>query len=210
MASSINASTSGAGGVITTADNTGILQLQTAGVTAVTVNASSALGVGTSPSYGTSGQVLTSAGTGAAPTWSTISAGSMTLLGTVATTSGNSVSLGSLTLTGYTQLQIVWQSIYNNGVGGYSYYLSSDNTQSAGYYSSYNFGSGATFALSGIGNINLTNGSFSVGVGKDTDGSTNSICSGKTNITTATTTIYLRLASTYTFGGGSFLIYGVK
>ncbi len=79
MASSINASTSGAGGLITTADNTGILQLQTAGVTAVTVNASSALGVGTSPSYGTSGQVLTSAGTGAAPTWSTISAGATTL-----------------------------------------------------------------------------------------------------------------------------------
>jgi hypothetical protein len=40
MASSINASTSGAGGVITTADNTGILNLQTAGTTAVTVDAS--------------------------------------------------------------------------------------------------------------------------------------------------------------------------
>ena len=40
MASSINASTSGAGGVITTADNTGILQLQTAGTTAITVDAS--------------------------------------------------------------------------------------------------------------------------------------------------------------------------
>ncbi len=40
MASSINASTSGAGGVITTADNTGILNIQTAGTTAVTVDAS--------------------------------------------------------------------------------------------------------------------------------------------------------------------------
>jgi hypothetical protein len=37
---SINASTSGAGGVITTADNTGILNLQTAGTNAVTVDAS--------------------------------------------------------------------------------------------------------------------------------------------------------------------------
>jgi hypothetical protein len=37
---SINASTSGAGGVITTADNTGILNIQTAGTTAVTVDAS--------------------------------------------------------------------------------------------------------------------------------------------------------------------------
>ena len=52
MASSINASTSGAGGVITTADNTGILNLQTAGTTAVTVNASQNVGIGTtSPSY---------------------------------------------------------------------------------------------------------------------------------------------------------------
>ena len=38
MASSINASTSGAGGVITTADNTGILQLQAAGTTIATVS----------------------------------------------------------------------------------------------------------------------------------------------------------------------------
>jgi hypothetical protein len=48
---SINASTSGAGGVITTADNTGILNIQTAGTTAVTVNASQNIGIGTaSPS----------------------------------------------------------------------------------------------------------------------------------------------------------------
>ena len=40
MASSINASTSGAGGLISTADNTGILNLQTGGTTAVTIDAS--------------------------------------------------------------------------------------------------------------------------------------------------------------------------
>jgi hypothetical protein len=52
MASSINASTSGAGGVITTADNTGILNLQTASTTAVTIDASQNVGIGTtSPSY---------------------------------------------------------------------------------------------------------------------------------------------------------------
>jgi hypothetical protein len=38
MASSINASTSGAGGVITTADNTGILQLQSGGTTIATIS----------------------------------------------------------------------------------------------------------------------------------------------------------------------------
>lgn len=48
MASTINASTSGAGGVITTADSSGVLQLQTAGTTAVTVDASQNVGIGTS------------------------------------------------------------------------------------------------------------------------------------------------------------------
>lgn len=52
MASSINASTSGAGGLITTADNTGILQLQSAGTTVATVN-SNGIGLGTGvPSSG--------------------------------------------------------------------------------------------------------------------------------------------------------------
>jgi hypothetical protein len=47
MASSINASTSGAGGVITTADSSGVLNIQTAGNTAVTVDASQNVGIGT-------------------------------------------------------------------------------------------------------------------------------------------------------------------
>jgi hypothetical protein len=50
MASIINASTSGVGGVITTADNSGILNIQTAGTTAITVNASQNVGVGVTPS----------------------------------------------------------------------------------------------------------------------------------------------------------------
>ena len=48
MASSINASTSA--GVITTADTSGILQLQTAGTTAVTIDASQNAGLGVTPS----------------------------------------------------------------------------------------------------------------------------------------------------------------
>ena len=40
MSSTINASTASGGGVITTADASGILQLQTAGVTALTIDAS--------------------------------------------------------------------------------------------------------------------------------------------------------------------------
>ena len=47
MPSIINASTSGAGGVITTADSSGQLQLQTAGTTAVTIDTSQNVGIGT-------------------------------------------------------------------------------------------------------------------------------------------------------------------
>ena len=51
------------------------LQLQTVGTTRFTVGTSGELGIGASPSYGTSGQVLTSGGSGAAPTWTTVSSG---------------------------------------------------------------------------------------------------------------------------------------
>lgn len=42
---------------------------------ALTINTSGAFGVGTTPSYGTSGQVLTSNGSAAAPTWGTVATG---------------------------------------------------------------------------------------------------------------------------------------
>lgn len=59
MASSINASTSGAGGVITTADATGILNIQTASTTAVTVDASQNVGIGLTPSsWGSGSQAI--------------------------------------------------------------------------------------------------------------------------------------------------------
>ena len=88
MASSISAGTTSSTALVATADTTGILALQSNnGVTGLTLNASQALGVGSTPSFGTSGQVLTSAGSGAAPTW-----GSSIVSGTaVASTSGTSI-----------------------------------------------------------------------------------------------------------------------
>ena len=52
MSSTINASTASGGGVITTADASGILQLQTAGVTGLTIDASQNVGIGTSSPNG--------------------------------------------------------------------------------------------------------------------------------------------------------------
>ena len=78
MASSLNADNgivSGSAGLKSTADSSGVLALQSNGTTGITLNTSLAVGVGSSPSYGTSGQVLTSGGSGAAPTWTTPAAG---------------------------------------------------------------------------------------------------------------------------------------
>jgi hypothetical protein len=56
---SIDASTSGAGGIITTADNTGILNLQTASTTAVTIDASQNVGIGATSPYSATQDKLT-------------------------------------------------------------------------------------------------------------------------------------------------------
>jgi hypothetical protein len=75
MPATINADNgvvSGSAGVKTTADTSGVLALQSNGTTGLTLNTSLAIGVGSGNSRGTSGQVLTSAGSGAAPTWSTV------------------------------------------------------------------------------------------------------------------------------------------
>lgn len=75
MPSTINASVSPTTGIITTADSSGVLALQSNGTTGLTLSTTLAVGVGSSPSYGTNGQVLTSSGSGAAPTWTTPSSG---------------------------------------------------------------------------------------------------------------------------------------
>ena len=70
-----------------------------------TLNAAGALGLGTSPSYGSAGQVLTSGGSSATATWSTPTTGTVTSVsgaGTVngLTLTGTVTTSGSLTLGG--------------------------------------------------------------------------------------------------------------
>jgi len=92
MATTINATTTG---LVETSDGTAVLALQTGGTTAVTINATQALGVGSSPSYGTAGQFLTSGGSGAAPTWTTGGTGTVTSVGWT----GGIVSVATATTT---------------------------------------------------------------------------------------------------------------
>jgi hypothetical protein len=71
MTTTINADTL-FGGAVVTADASGILGLQAAGNTVLTLNPARAVGVGQTPSFGNIGQILTSQGATAAPTWSTL------------------------------------------------------------------------------------------------------------------------------------------
>jgi hypothetical protein len=71
----ISAGTTTTTALSSTGNTDGTLQFQVNGTTAsVTLNTLGAIGVGSSPSFGTSGQVLTSAGSTAAPAWATPSA----------------------------------------------------------------------------------------------------------------------------------------
>ena len=74
--STIAAGTTTGTALVSTGNTDGTLQLQVNGTTpSVTLAANGAVGVGSSPSYGTSGQLLTSSGSGSAPTWTTVSGG---------------------------------------------------------------------------------------------------------------------------------------
>jgi len=75
MATTINATTTG---LVETSDGTAILDLQTGGTTALRVNASQAIGVGSTPAFGTAGQFLTSQGNAASPTWTSGGSGTVT------------------------------------------------------------------------------------------------------------------------------------
>jgi hypothetical protein len=90
--SSISAGTSSGTALVITGDTTGALAFKTGGsaTAALTLDSTGAIGVGSTPGYGTNGQFLTSSGTSAAPTWTTLSAG-FTLGTPVATTSGTSI-----------------------------------------------------------------------------------------------------------------------
>ena len=112
--SSIAAGTSAGTALVSTGDTSGALQLQVNGTTpSVTLAANGSIGVGSTPAYGTSGQVLTSAGSAAAPTWSTVSAG-FTLGTPVASTSGTSIDFTGIPA-GVKQIIVSFNGVSTSG-----------------------------------------------------------------------------------------------
>jgi hypothetical protein len=74
--STISAGTTLTTALVQTGDTTGTLIIKTnnGNTTAVTFNTAGAIGIGASPSYGTSGQALISGGSAAAPSWQAVQA----------------------------------------------------------------------------------------------------------------------------------------
>jgi hypothetical protein len=151
MASTISAGTTSSTALVATADTSGILALQSNnGVTGLTLNASQAIGVGSTPSFGTSGQVLTSAGSAASPTWTTFSG--ITSGTAVATTSGTSVDFTGLPAT----VKRITVMFNNNGFVGAANFLlqiGAGSVVTSGYASVSNYSSGGGGAA-----ISATNG----------------------------------------------------
>jgi hypothetical protein len=93
---------------------------------AMTLSNSGALGFGNTPSYGSSGQVLTSGGSGAAPTWTTPSAGAVSFVSSVIASGASTVSFTGLTSTPAYYF-IEFDGVIGSSGGTFECVLSTDN-----------------------------------------------------------------------------------
>jgi hypothetical protein len=183
------------------------------------IGSSGQLGVA-GANYGTSGQVLTSGGASAAPSWATPSSGGMTLLGTITTTTGTSRTLTGLTLTGYQFVVLYWKGVSSSGNGIQVGVNDGTDTISVNSRDATSSSSGSAIHFTTW--LNLTNGSFfSSGwttipgdygsAFVDTNpGGGGKFGTGRTRISTATTTIDVRIQAGTAFDAGSVDVYGVK
>jgi hypothetical protein len=111
--SSISAGTSVGSALVQTGDTTGALQLQVNGTTpSITLAANGSIGVGSTPGYGTSGQVLTSAGTGSAPTWSAPASSAMVFLSTTTGTDAATIDVETTFDSTYNMYMLVGELVY--------------------------------------------------------------------------------------------------
>jgi len=168
--STIAAGTTSGTALVSTGNTSGELQLQVNGTTpSVTLAANGSIGVGSSPSYGTNGQLLTSSGTGSAPTWTTPSTGALVLLSTVTASASATVDIETTFSSTYDVYLIEASgiSVASDGVPlvcqmkiGGSYittttylYHSASNGSNSGTYSAYNSGASSNiYFIDNIGN----------------------------------------------------------
>jgi hypothetical protein len=187
------------------ASNTG--RFLVAGTERLRIASAGQIGIG-GANYGTSGQVLTSGGSGAAPSWA--SADTYTLLGTINTTSGTSQTLSGLTLTSYTALVLEFNDVaVNSGLTNFNLRINS----TTGPQISGNWLGTSTDGWFGLMTLNLATGVYSstlaVVGGAIPFGAIGAVASGDCNVTTASTSVTIALSNN-SFVGGSIRVYGVK
>lgn len=136
--STIAAGTTSGTALVSTGNTDGTLQLQVNGTTpSVTLATTGAIGVGSTPGYGTSGQVLTSGGSAAAPSWATISSSPWVVLssGTISSVSAVDFETG-FTDTSYIAIVIILNNVFSDGSGNASFrFKQSGSYTASGYYS---------------------------------------------------------------------------
>lgn len=160
------------------------------------------LGIG-GANYGTAGQVLTSGGASAAPSWNNVG---MVLLGTIATTSGTNPTLSGLTLTGYKQLVLSFDGVGHNAASARAILVGTSTANDVQVISTF----ASTDLARGILFIDLVAGTFSFPFffGSTSSGS-GGIRAGDLAITSASTAVSIALDSTGSFNAGSISVYGV-
>jgi hypothetical protein len=152
---------------LTSIGNTdGTLQFQVNGTTpSVTLNALGAVGVGAVPAFGTSGQVLTSGGSTAAPTWTTVTSSQWTTSGSNIFYNTGDVGIG--TSSPVSKLDVVGAA--NTGDPALPYQLRIASTEAfnasptAGIMFANKFNTGGSYAGMGgieVGKENATDGNF--------------------------------------------------
>jgi len=222
----ISAGTTTTTALVETGDTTGNLVLQVNGTTpSLTLNTAGAHGVGASPSYGTSGQVLTSGGSAATPTWTTPSSGAMTLISTQNVTASS--VFGWTGLSGYNTYILICNPTTGTGSGicllqvGTSgtglltsnYYFSastsaSTTNTSAIYLYLRGVFSGASFSITG-----MNSGYFSLnGVSNSGTSSTSSSSVALSGFQSGTSGPYNQISISPQTGTitGAFSLYGIS
>ena len=152
LTGNVTGNASGSAATVTGAAQSAITSLGT--LTALVVNGN--LGVGSSPSYGTSGQVLTSAGSGSAPSWaaipssdpeiSIVASGSISTGQVVHLKSDGKVQVPTGSAQDVTDTAVDSNNYHYEACG---YYDSGQNKIFVAYRDSNNYGSGVVGTISG-------------------------------------------------------------
>jgi hypothetical protein len=157
--STIAAGTSAGTALVSTGNTDGTLQLQVDGTTpSVTLAANGSIGVGSTPGYGTNGQVLTSSGTGSAPTWTTPSAGAFNFVSSLTATAASSALLNTGLTSTYDvyELVVFGNTSANNALVRLRYEIAGSVVTSATYFynqgeASENYAAAGNFQYAGSG-----------------------------------------------------------